>query len=148
MHRPDGNWLICIVNDKTWHNILKHTFVHTDLMVTMTNINKYTITWRCNNNINMTQHIFFIVLLYCICGPCAKAVLPLAHMHSQVGAEIHIQLLTDYGVLYMPSSSRHGTHTFNCVPTQYLFVGSAGTWTLPEQMYACVKLVLSCCKSC
>ena len=45
-------------------------------------------------------------------------------------AKIHIQLLTDCGVFYMPSNSRHGTHTFNCAPTQYLFVGSAGTRTL------------------
>ena len=63
-------------------------------------------------------------------GPCAKAVLPLAHRHSQVEAEIHIKLLTDCGVFYMPSNSRHGTHTFNCATTQYLFAGSAGTRTL------------------
>ena len=50
--------------------------------------------------------------------------------HSQVGAEIHTQLLTDCGIFYMPSNSRHGTHTFNYASTQYLFTGSAGTRTL------------------
>ena len=36
---------------------------------------------------------------------------------------------------YMPSNSRHGTHTCNCAPTQYLFVGSTGTRTLRVPMF-------------
>ena len=40
--------------------------------------------------------IFFV--LYCMFGPCAKALLPLAHRHSQAGAEIHIQLPPDCGI--------------------------------------------------
>ena len=35
----------------------------------------------------------------------------------------------DWVVFYMPSNSRHGTHTFNCAPTEYLFVCSDGTRT-------------------
>ena len=67
-------------------------------------------------------------VLYCMFGPCAKAVMSLAHRHSQVGAVIHIQLLTDCGVFYMQFTT--WDHTFNCAPTQCLFVGSAGTRTL------------------
>ena len=54
----------------------------------------------------------------------AKAVLPFAHRYSQARAEIHIQLLTGCSILYMPYNLRHGTHTFNCALTQYMFVYS------------------------
>ena len=68
----------------------------------------------CNE---LSSSTYCCIVLYCMFGPCAKAVLPLAHRHSQVGAEIHIQLLTDCGVFYMPSHLQHGTHIFNVAPT-------------------------------
>ena len=61
-------------------------------LVTRTGVNVVTVS------IDSRLSSLDTIVLYCMFGPCAKAVLPLAHRHSQVGAESHIQLLTDCGV--------------------------------------------------
>ena len=74
------------------------------------------------------MYMYSEYVLYCMFGPCAKAVLPLAHRHSQVGVEIHIQLI-------VRSFTCHPIHDMGPIllmarQQQYMFVGSAGTRTL------------------
>ena len=80
--------------------------------------NKLIIVYKTDEAHNIIVDLYQqSVALCCIVWPCAKAV-PRLWPKS-----------TDCGILYMPSSSRHGIHTFNFASTQYLFVGSAGSRT-------------------
>ena len=63
--------------------------------------------------------------------------------NSQSETEIHFQHFTECGVFYMPSNSRHGTHTCNCASTQYL-LGRRTRGTRPPTLAFARLLVCTC----